>query len=339
MSAREPLHLTDEQIDHYADAVMGDAERASADAHLASCDPLPPRARRARARYSPRRRGRAAIAVPADLWPLVASSTIHLAAVRRAVLRLDARVCSSPGRSRWPRRRRWSRGRSRGGLRRRASSPPRAPRAGTGPEHAGHPVAPTARCRGSEGGGGRGRGGGGGVGRGGEVRVGGGVGGGGAGGWGSGGRVRCGGGGGGGGVGGEWGCRGRVDAAIARPALHRDGDRGDALARPAEPSRYPSPTAVTHRAAPEPVTVATADHSCATRPPGDGIVAAQDAFVRSRARRASRPPLSARRPTRRRRRSCERCPREWSTGRRIRRMRGEREIRRDRTRVPNALRS
>ena len=35
MSAREEMHLTDAQLDDYADAVMGDAERASAEAHLA----------------------------------------------------------------------------------------------------------------------------------------------------------------------------------------------------------------------------------------------------------------------------------------------------------------
>ena len=86
MSAREPMHLTDEQLDDYADAVMGGAERASADAHLASCERCRHALEGTRALLATATRERAAIAAPAELWPLVASSTIHLAAVRRQVL-------------------------------------------------------------------------------------------------------------------------------------------------------------------------------------------------------------------------------------------------------------
>ena len=86
MSARDDVHLTDEQLDDYADGVMDGAVRAISDTHLAAC---------ARCRYAldethallaTATRERAAVTAPAELWPLVAASTIHLAAVRRQVL-------------------------------------------------------------------------------------------------------------------------------------------------------------------------------------------------------------------------------------------------------------
>ena len=87
MSAREEMHLTEEQIDDYADGVMNEAERASAEAHLASCE----RCRRAvggtRELLGWAVRERDAVTAPAELWPLVAAQTIHLAGVRRAVMR------------------------------------------------------------------------------------------------------------------------------------------------------------------------------------------------------------------------------------------------------------
>ena len=87
MSTHASPHLTDEQLDDYVDGVMAGAERSSAEAHLARCD----RCRRAlgdtRELLVLAQRERAPVAAPAELWPLVASSTIHLAAVRRAVIR------------------------------------------------------------------------------------------------------------------------------------------------------------------------------------------------------------------------------------------------------------
>jgi predicted anti-sigma-YlaC factor YlaD len=86
MSAREGPHLTDEQLDDYADGVMPDAARALAEEHLLACD----RCRRAlgdtREVIALAQRERVALSAPAELWPLVASSTIHLAAMRRQVL-------------------------------------------------------------------------------------------------------------------------------------------------------------------------------------------------------------------------------------------------------------
>jgi anti-sigma factor RsiW len=86
MSARESVHLTDEQLDDYVDGLMDVATRASAEAHLASCE----RCRRlvgdTREMIALAERERVAVSAPAELWPLVATSTIHLAAVRRRVL-------------------------------------------------------------------------------------------------------------------------------------------------------------------------------------------------------------------------------------------------------------
>ena len=86
MSARETLHLTDEQLDDYVDGAMSDAQRASAEAHLPSCERCRHAIDATRALLATATRERSAITAPPDLWPLVASSTIHLAAVRRQVL-------------------------------------------------------------------------------------------------------------------------------------------------------------------------------------------------------------------------------------------------------------
>jgi len=141
MSAREPMHLTDEQLDDYADAVMGGAERADAEAHLATCERCRHALEGTRALLATATRERAAIVAPAKLWPLVASSTIHLASVRRAVLRsmrgalLAAAIAVAAATAvvTW-KVARWTAPRA------------EAPRAGAlGPgRHAGHPVAPLA---------------------------------------------------------------------------------------------------------------------------------------------------------------------------------------------------
>jgi predicted anti-sigma-YlaC factor YlaD len=86
MSARETLHLTDEQLDDYVDGAMSEAQRARTDAHLASCERCRHAIDATRALVATATRERAAVTAPAELWPLVASSTIHLAAVRRQVL-------------------------------------------------------------------------------------------------------------------------------------------------------------------------------------------------------------------------------------------------------------
>ena len=87
MSARDSAHLGEQQLDDYADGVLGDAERAIAERHLAACDTCRRAADETRAVLAWATGERAAVRAPAELWPLVASRTIHLAEVRRAVLR------------------------------------------------------------------------------------------------------------------------------------------------------------------------------------------------------------------------------------------------------------
>ena len=86
MSARDDLHLTNEQLDDYADGLTDGAARASADAHLAACARCRYALDETRALLATVTSERAAVAAPPELWPLVASSTIHLAQVRRQVL-------------------------------------------------------------------------------------------------------------------------------------------------------------------------------------------------------------------------------------------------------------
>jgi len=86
MSAREDVHLTDAQVSDYADVVLDAATRASVERHLASCMQCRDAIEETRAVMTLAQRQRTSVPAPAELWPLVASSTIHLAAVRRQVL-------------------------------------------------------------------------------------------------------------------------------------------------------------------------------------------------------------------------------------------------------------
>jgi anti-sigma factor RsiW len=87
VSERESMHLGERQLDDYADGVLGDAERTLAERHLAACDTCRRAADETRTVLAWATGERAAVRAPAELWPLVASRTIHLAEVRRAVLR------------------------------------------------------------------------------------------------------------------------------------------------------------------------------------------------------------------------------------------------------------
>ena len=87
MNGRESLHLTEEQLDDYADGVMTDGALASAEAHLSVCEQCRRAVNDTRELLAWAMHERAPVTAPAELWPLVASSTIHLAEVRRAVLR------------------------------------------------------------------------------------------------------------------------------------------------------------------------------------------------------------------------------------------------------------
>jgi anti-sigma factor RsiW len=79
-------HLTDAQIDDYADGALDAAARSVADRHLASCARCRVAVDETRAVLAWSTRERAAVAAPPDLWPLVAASTVHVALVRRRVL-------------------------------------------------------------------------------------------------------------------------------------------------------------------------------------------------------------------------------------------------------------
>ena len=87
MSTHESLHLGEQQLDDYADGVMGAPERAIAERHVAACETCRRAVDETRAVLAWATSEREAVRAPADLWPLVASTTMHLAEVRRAVLR------------------------------------------------------------------------------------------------------------------------------------------------------------------------------------------------------------------------------------------------------------
>lgn len=87
MSVRESMHLTDTQLDDYADGALGGEERAMAERHLAVCETCRRAVDETGAVLAWATGERAAVRAPAELWPLVASQTVHLAEVRRAVIR------------------------------------------------------------------------------------------------------------------------------------------------------------------------------------------------------------------------------------------------------------
>jgi predicted anti-sigma-YlaC factor YlaD len=86
MSARGDAHLTDAQVNEYVDRVMDEAARAEVEQHLASCAGCRDALDETRALVTTAQRERASVTAPPELWPLVAASTIHLAAMRRQVL-------------------------------------------------------------------------------------------------------------------------------------------------------------------------------------------------------------------------------------------------------------
>jgi len=86
VSTFDAMHLTEEQLDDYADGVISDASRALADVHLAACDQCRHALGDTREIIALAQREQVAVSAPAELWPMVASSTIHFAAMRRRVL-------------------------------------------------------------------------------------------------------------------------------------------------------------------------------------------------------------------------------------------------------------
>jgi hypothetical protein len=86
MRARESGHLTDAQVNEYVDRVMDEAARAEVEQHVASCASCRSAVEETHAVLTTAQRERASVTAPAELWPMVAASTIHLGAVRRQVL-------------------------------------------------------------------------------------------------------------------------------------------------------------------------------------------------------------------------------------------------------------
>ncbi len=88
MSTREELdvHLTDAVVSDYVDGTLDASTRADAERHLASCASCRSAVEKTRVVITTAQRERASVTAPAELWPMVAASTIHLAAMRRQVL-------------------------------------------------------------------------------------------------------------------------------------------------------------------------------------------------------------------------------------------------------------
>jgi predicted anti-sigma-YlaC factor YlaD len=82
----DELHLGDAQVDDYADGTLDRVTRASVERHLASCERCRAAVDDSRTVVTWARQERPAVTAPAALWPLVASSTIHLGVVRRQVI-------------------------------------------------------------------------------------------------------------------------------------------------------------------------------------------------------------------------------------------------------------
>ena len=88
MSTRDELdaHLTDAVVSDYVDGTLDAPIRADAERHLASCGSCRSAVEKTREVVTTAQRERASVTAPAELWPMVAASTIHLAAMRRQVL-------------------------------------------------------------------------------------------------------------------------------------------------------------------------------------------------------------------------------------------------------------
>ena len=87
MSTHASPHLTDEQLDDYVDGVMAGAEREHAAQHAEACARCGTALHETRALLVLAREARGGTPAPPELWALVAASTVHLARVRRQVLR------------------------------------------------------------------------------------------------------------------------------------------------------------------------------------------------------------------------------------------------------------
>jgi anti-sigma factor RsiW len=86
VSTREEAHLTDAVVSDYVDGALDAPMRADVERHLTSCARCRGAVEETRAVVTTAQRERASVTAPPELWPMVAASTIHLAAMRRQVL-------------------------------------------------------------------------------------------------------------------------------------------------------------------------------------------------------------------------------------------------------------
>ena len=80
-------HLTDAQLGELADGSLAGAERERAAQHAEACARCGTALHETRALLVLAREARDGTPAPPELWPLVAASTVHVARVRRQVLR------------------------------------------------------------------------------------------------------------------------------------------------------------------------------------------------------------------------------------------------------------
>lgn len=81
------LHLTEASLGDFVDGMLDPASYREAESHLAVCAECGRAVQELRELRSWTSAHRAAVRAPAELWPLVAASTIHVRRVRRQVLR------------------------------------------------------------------------------------------------------------------------------------------------------------------------------------------------------------------------------------------------------------
>ena len=86
MSEEKTLHLTDAHVSDYADGLVDVAATSEIERHLASCARCRAELEETHTVVAMAQRMRTGVKAPSELWPLVAASTIHLAAVRRQAL-------------------------------------------------------------------------------------------------------------------------------------------------------------------------------------------------------------------------------------------------------------
>lgn len=77
MNALGTVHLSESQVSDLADGTLDPREEPAALAHIGRCDPCNRDVAETRALLALSRKAHTDIAAPPELWPLIASATIH----------------------------------------------------------------------------------------------------------------------------------------------------------------------------------------------------------------------------------------------------------------------